>query len=150
MNDQAAAWGRAATIYEREFVDPNLPEVDNPVRPTLAALVRRGARTVADLGCGIGPLLPFLAERFQTVYAVDFAEGMLARARENVAEGTNIIFVHRPLQDLAPLHGQLDVAVAVNSLVMPDVRDLDRALGETRRCLSQDEIIRYNVGHREG
>jgi SAM-dependent methyltransferase len=141
MNDQAAAWGRAAAIYEREFVDPNLPEVDNPVRAALTALARRGARVVADLGCGIGPLLPLLAERFQTVYAVDFAEGMLARARENVAGSKNVVFVERPLQDLTPLHGGLDVAVAVNSLVMPDVRDIDRSLDEVRRCLKPDGVF---------
>jgi SAM-dependent methyltransferase len=146
MNDQAAAWGRAAAIYEREFVDPNLPEVDNPVRPALAALARRGATgrgaaVVADLGCGIGPLLPFLAERFQTVYAVDFAQGMLARARDKVGASKNVVFLERPLQDLAPLHGKLDVGVAVNSFVMPDVRDIDRALEETRRCLKPGGVF---------
>ena len=135
MNDQAAAWGKAASIYEREFVDPDLPEVKNPVRPLLNALARRGATVVADLGCGTGPLLPFLAQTFATVYAVDFAEGMLVRAREAASGAKNVTFMRRPLQDLTPLHGQLDVAVAVNSLVMPDVRDIDRALEQVRLCL---------------
>jgi SAM-dependent methyltransferase len=135
MSDQAESWSRAAAIYEREFVDPHLPGVRSPLRPVLRALARRGARTVADLGCGIGPLLPFLSEHFAQVWGVDFAAAMLARARTAISQTNNVTLLQRPLDDLEPLHGRLDLAVAVNSLVMPEIRDLERALEEIRRCL---------------
>ena len=135
MNDQAVHWSRVAASYEKEFVDPYLPDVRSPLRRVLGQLARRGARVVGDLGCGIGPLLPYLVKRFSNVFAVDFAEGMLQRARAAAPEAANLQFLCRPLTDLEPLRGRLDVAVAVNSLVLPDPRDLDRALREIHACL---------------
>src|SRR5262249_45005979 len=116
MSDQAYFWSRAAKSYEEDFVDPYGPKVRSPLVKTLRRLADPANKTVADLGCGIGPLLPFLAEHFRHVFAVDFAEGMLERARQRCQGLTNIEFLARPLTDLSPLVGQIDVAVAVNSL----------------------------------
>lgn len=126
-------WSRAARNYEKDFVDPYRKDVRNPLRRVLARLAGRD-KVVADLGCGIGPLLPFLAQRFSQVHAVDFAAGMLERAR-TAAPLPNITFHQRNFTDLRPLHGALDVAVAVNSLVLPDIAQIDRALREIHTCL---------------
>jgi ubiquinone/menaquinone biosynthesis C-methylase UbiE len=83
MSDQARFWSAAAERYEEEFVDPYRPDARNPLPAALAKLA--GARVVADLGCGTGPLLPLLSRQFRRVLAVDFAEGMLARARRRCA-----------------------------------------------------------------
>lgn len=128
MPDQAHHWSRAAAAYEKEFIDPYLPGVRNPLRQALAALPNTAIQTVADLGCGIGPLLPFLAERFRRVVAVDFADGMLRRAREACANMSNVEFLQRSFTDLEPLNGQVDVTVAVNSLVLPNIGELEQAL----------------------
>ena len=135
MNDQPHHWSRVAAVYEKEFIDPYRADVRHPLRRHLRRLAQRGATHVADLGCGIGPLLPFLARQFAKVPAVDFAEGMLARAKTAAAGHANIKFLQGALTELKPLHGKLDVAVAVNSLVMPDPRDLDASLREIRSCL---------------
>lgn len=127
MSEQAQHWSRAAEGYEESFIDPYLPQVRNPLRRAIDALADK-SKTVADLGCGIGPLLPFLAERFRRVIAVDFAEGMLARAREQCRGLANIEFHKGELTDLSEFVGQVDVAVAVNSLVLPDTAALDSAL----------------------
>jgi SAM-dependent methyltransferase len=135
MNEQHLSWSRVAASYEKHFIDPYRPDVHSPLLKSLRRLARRGARSVADLGCGIGPLLPFLSENFAQVWAVDFAEGMLTRARDAARTSSKVTFLCRDLTDLAPLHDQLDVAVAVNSLVAADPRNLDRALQEIRSCL---------------
>ncbi len=127
MSEQAQHWSRAAEGYEEAFIDPYLPEVRNPLRQAVAKLANKH-KTTADLGCGIGPLLPFLAEHFERVVAVDFAEGMLARARERCHGLANVEFRKRDLTDLADLVGEVDVALAVNSLVLPDTAALDAAL----------------------
>src|SRR5580658_8144580 len=128
MNEQADSWSRIAADYEQEFINPDLPEVRNPVRLALAQLKDSASKTVADLGCGVGPLLPFLAERFRRVLAVDFAPGMLNLARVRCRGLANVEFLQRSLTDLSALAGQVDVAVAVNSLVMPRLGDLEATL----------------------
>jgi SAM-dependent methyltransferase len=134
MANQDHHWSAAAGSYESEYIDPYLPDIRNPLKATLRRLGDPGGKTVADLGCGIGPLLPYLAEHYRTVYAVDFAPGMLERARESAQGHANVVFVEANLTALA-LPAPADVAVAVNSLVMPDVRDLDRALARIRAAL---------------
>jgi SAM-dependent methyltransferase len=135
VSDQAHFWSQAARSYEENFVDPYHPDVRNPLLAALQKLPDTRTKIVADLGCGIGPLLPFLAQRFKRVLAIDFAEGMLERARERCKGLANVEFLRRPLTDLAPLAEQVDVAVAVNSLILPGVAELDASLGQIRSIL---------------
>jgi SAM-dependent methyltransferase len=134
MADQAHFWSRAAQTYEQEFVDPFRPDVRNPLPAALEALAGPD-KTAADLGCGIGPLLPYLASRYGQVHAVDFAPGMLERARDKGRGLANVTFHERNLADLGTLAGQIDVAVAVNSLVMPDLATLEASLRAVRSTL---------------
>jgi SAM-dependent methyltransferase len=135
MSDQSRAWGDVADRYEKEFVDPYRRSRRNPLPQALAAIPDALTKTAADLGCGIGPLLPTLARQFRRVIAVDFAQAMLDRARQSCAGLDNIEFHHRSLTDLTPWHGQVDVACAVNSLVMPCLDDLERVLEQVRAIL---------------
>ena len=135
MSDQAEQWSKAAATYEQDFIDPYLPGVRNPLPRALEELADPHQGTAADLGCGVGPLLPLLAKHFRRVMAVDFAEGMLQRARDHCRELSNVVFLHRALTDLTPLAGSLDVAVAVNSLVLPDLGELETALRSIHAAL---------------
>jgi SAM-dependent methyltransferase len=134
MSDQAHQWSKAAGTYEKEFINPYLPDIRNPLKAILRKLGGPAGKVVADLGCGIGPLLPFLSQHYRCVYAVDFATGMLERARQAAADLGNVTFVQTSLTELQ-LPEPVDVAVAVNSLVMPDVRDLDRCVARVRAAL---------------
>jgi SAM-dependent methyltransferase len=135
MATQQHLWSRAARSYEADFIDPYRADVRNPLLECLRRLRGGKRKTAADLGCGIGPLLPLLAGRFGRVYAVDFAEGMLQRARARCQGSENVTFLQRSLTDLTPLAGQIDVTLAVNSLVMPDIADLEESLRQIRGCL---------------
>src|SRR5947209_9338735 len=133
MTDQAFAWSQAARRYEEDFIDPYRADVRSPLDKALAGIKKSRHKVAADLGCGIGPLLPALAKQFGHVYAVDFAPGMLDRARRSCAKLDNIEFLQRPLTDLTALAGKVDVAVAVNSLVMPNVLELEKVLVQDRK-----------------
>jgi SAM-dependent methyltransferase len=137
LQHQDRHWSHHAAGYDEVFLDPNAPGVENPVGSVLDSIPDAEQKTVADLGCGIGPLLPRLIERFGRIIALDFAPGMIERAKERVgraAEG-RVTFLQRPMHELNDLVGQIDVAVAVNSLVMPDVRVIDRTLRAIRAGL---------------
>lgn len=91
---------------------------------------------MADLGCGTGPLLPRLVSRFGRVVALDFAPAMITRARSRLGrDAAKVTFETRAMHDLDDYAGQFDVVVAINSLVMPDVRVIDRTLRAIRASL---------------
>ena len=48
------------------------------------------------------------------------------------------------MHELADLAGQVDVAIAINSLVMPDVRLIDRTLQAIRSSLRPEGMFRGN------
>jgi SAM-dependent methyltransferase len=135
--NQDRYWSRHAARYDELFLDPYAPNVENPLWSALAAISDSERKSVADLGCGTGPLLPYLAEHFGQVIALDFAPAMLERARQRLGASAadKVIFLERPIYDLDDFAGRVDVAVATNSLVMPDVRLIDRSLRSIRACL---------------
>src|SRR5436309_1804695 len=92
MSSQDFYWSQAACSYEKDFIDPYSPDVRNPLLKALAQ-VASPVKVAADFGCGIGPLLPLLADYFQHVHAIDFADGMLQRARERMAGRSQVTFL---------------------------------------------------------
>lgn len=135
--DQERNWSRHAAGYSDVFLNPYADDVENPLWQALDAVPDAASKTAADLGCGAGPLIEPLLERFRRVIALDFATGMIERARQRVPEADRgrVEFLHRPMDDLDDLAGKLDVAVAINSLVMPDVRLIQRTLEAVRLSL---------------
>lgn len=127
--------------YEHEFVDPYRRARRNPLLDQLDAIDGAHQMTVADLGCGIGPLLPALADRFRRVVAVDFAAGMLDRARERCGGYRNVEFLQRDLGDLDDLEGSLDVVCAINSLVMPKVGKIEHVLSQIKAALRPGGLL---------
>ena len=97
---------------------------------------------VADLGCGHGNFLPFLAERFRRVYAVDFASPLLKQAQERNTSFNNIEYKQLDLKKLKELYNTSDIIVSVNSLFPEKIKDIDVILGEFRKCLKNEgEIV---------
>lgn len=142
MPGQDHFWSQAASFYEKEFIDPYHGDVrDNPLKKILRRLGDPATKVVADLGCGVGPLLPMLSRHYRTVHAVDFAPGMLERAREQVRDCANVCFTQASFTQLHALPEPVDVAVAVNSLVLPNPEELDAALREIARCLKPGGVF---------
>jgi SAM-dependent methyltransferase len=142
LDNQDRHWSRAAARYDDLFLDAFCDGVESPLMAALRAVPDPAGKTVADLGCGTGPLLPYLVGRFGKVFALDFAPAMLAQARKRLGQDAErVVFLERPMHELDDLAGQLDVAVAVNSVVMPDVRLIDRTLGAIHRALKPSGVF---------
>jgi len=121
----ARDWDQVAVDYFHEVVSPLETGIPHPLLRALDAVPHAGRKTAGDLGCGIGTLLPSLAERFGHVLALDFSPAMLARAR--AACRASHVHVHRAdLADLRRFRSRLDVAVTVNAVLTPDPTRLDR------------------------
>ena len=121
----ARDWDRVADDYFNEIVSPFHTGVPRPLLRALDAVPHADGKTVADLGCGIGTLLPALAARYRRVLAVDFSPAMLARARA-ACRARHVTFHRADLAELSSFSGQLDVAVTVNAVLTPDADRLDR------------------------
>jgi 2-polyprenyl-3-methyl-5-hydroxy-6-metoxy-1,4-benzoquinol methylase len=59
----------------------------------LCALVPAQARSIADIGCGLGRLSIKLAERNCPVMGIDLSPEMIARAKKNAGDKSNISFI---------------------------------------------------------
>jgi len=130
----ARDWDRVASDYFAEVVSPLEQGVPRALERALAAVPDPATKTVGDLGCGIGPLLPPLARRFGRVLAIDFSPAMLARARAT-CRARNVTMHRADLADLRAFAGRLDVAVTVNAVLTPDSARLDRIFDGLRRVL---------------
>jgi SAM-dependent methyltransferase len=133
---QDREWSRHAARYDELFLDAFHPGVENPILAALDAVPDPEQRTVADLGCGTGPLLPRLLGRFGKVVALDFAPAMVARAKKRLGrDASRVRFEVRAMHELDDYKGKFDVVVAVNSIVMPDVQIIDQTLSAIRATL---------------
>ncbi|MBC8136360.1 MAG: class I SAM-dependent methyltransferase [Fibrella sp.] len=91
-------------------------------------------RSILELGCGTGKNTAFLAQVGQVVHALDFSEGMIARAKEKVASG-NVTFA---VADLTQRwHREDDTAdLVVCNLVLEHVPNLPFIFAEVARVLT--------------
>ncbi len=133
MSDPVSAvrggYDRWAAVYDHDG-NP-LQALEGPV--VRAAVGDPRGLAVLDLGCGTGRHTLWLAAAGAVVTAVDFSEGMLAKARTKPgAEAVHFLVhdLHRPL----PLpSGQFDLVVS--GLVLEHLRELGGFFGEARRVL---------------
>jgi SAM-dependent methyltransferase len=142
LQNQDRQWSRHAVRYDEVFLDAFHPTVENPILAWLEQVPDAAHKTVADLGCGTGPLLPYLVGQFERVIALDFAPAMIEHARRRLGtDAARVTFMTRAMHELADHAGQIDVAVAVNSVVMPDVRVIDQTLRAIRTSLRQGGVF---------
>jgi SAM-dependent methyltransferase len=134
-------WDKVAGDYFNEVVSPFASAgVPPSLRRMLDAIPGARRKTVADFGCGIGTLLPTLAERFRRVIAVDFSPAMLGRARA-ACRARHVSVRRADLADLRRLRGRLDVAVTVNAVLTPDSTRLDRIFSQLRSTLRPGGLL---------
>ncbi len=107
---------------------------------TLSRLPGRSRMTVADLGCGRGSMLRFLASEFEKVVAVDYAPASLAFARRD-STGLGIVFRRRDLRDLTPFRRTFHVAVALDSILGPRAEDVNRILEQVHGSLVEGGLF---------
>ena len=130
--DVAAAYDRWAASYD---ADRNATR-DLDAEVVRAAPLRLDGRDALELGCGTGKNTVWLAGRARSLVALDFSEGMLARARERLtaAAAAHVRFVRHDVRDPWPV-ADAAVDVVVGNLVLEHVADLAPVCAEAARVL---------------
>ncbi|MCB9067494.1 MAG: class I SAM-dependent methyltransferase [Calditrichia bacterium] len=90
-------------------------------------------KTAVEIGCGTGKNTALLAKKASTVIAMDFSEGMLAKARQKVP-APNIEFVQADIAKTWPVADDFADFITCN-LVLEHIENLDFVFSEAQRTL---------------
>ncbi len=127
ISEHYSAW---AAAYDS---DRNLTrDLDALVTRELLGALR--VRSILELGCGTGKNTALLAQIGAQVQALDFAPGMLARARAKL-RATNVTFTEADLTQPWPCADQA-VDLVVGNLVLEHIADLGFIFAEVARVLA--------------
>jgi len=129
MSDVRAAYNRWASSYDAD---------KNTTRDLDAQIVRRVGlqlkdRDVLELGSGTGKNTVYLAEQAKSVLAMDFSEGMIARAHQRIVT-PNVRFLRHDVRELWPVPAA-SVDVVLANLILEHVHDLAPVYFEAARVL---------------
>ncbi|MFS8085533.1 MAG: class I SAM-dependent methyltransferase [Acidobacteriota bacterium] len=118
--------------------DRNLTrDLDQTVtRNTLANL---RCKSVLEIGCGTGKNTALLAEIGEKVYAFDFSEPMIEKARQKLRAG-NVSFVVTDLGQRWPCKARAVDLISCN-LVLEHIRDLPFIFAEAHRALEKKGVL---------
>lgn len=108
-------WDSLAPSFERSVMQIAEHDLDSTLKNQIRR-VAKGRRLAADLGCGVGSLLPLLCQSFSKVYAVDFSSAILKEAKDRVTH-PNVHFVQHNLAGDRHLPWTADVTFCVNTLI---------------------------------
>ena len=89
--------------------------------------------SILEIGCGTGKNTSFFAQIGRSVQAVDFSQGMIARAREKV-QAENVRFSLMDITQPWEFEDQSFVLIVCN-LVLEHIRDLSHIFSEASRAL---------------
>jgi SAM-dependent methyltransferase len=131
-------WDKIAKDYFRDISSPFEDGVSNPLESEIEKIEDKKKKTVLDAGCGIGNLIPILSQNFEKVTAFDFSEKMVDEAKKNCAELKNVEIFRKDMTELSDLKEKFDIIFAVNSIIMPSIRDVDKSIKEIFNSLKEN------------
>lgn len=130
-------WDKISKSYFEELTSPFAKGVKNPLYSVIEKIKNTKSKSVIDLGTGIGNLVPFLSKNFKDVTAIDFSENMLKTAKKNCKE-KNVRFKQLDMKDMKEFYGKFDVAVSINSILLPSVKDVNKIISEIFNILKDN------------
>lgn len=145
---ESKEWDKTAAKYYEEVLSPIKNSEKTPLYKDLEKLY--GKKTIADLGCGLGELLPLLSKHFKQVIALDYSKGMIERAKEKNKEYTNIEYYQKDMDDLNDFKENFDAIISVNAIITPEIKKLTTIFEQIHNTLKENGTFICIVPAMEG
>jgi 2-polyprenyl-3-methyl-5-hydroxy-6-metoxy-1,4-benzoquinol methylase len=132
---QADYWNTLAASFEEDVFQPVANDMNGIVMKALSDLASKN-RSVVDIGCGTGSLLPVLLKLFAAVLALDLSEACLEIAQKRNRNRKKLKFLQQDLTgELADLN-PFDIGVCLNVAIMPDYHQRMRLLENVTKLIA--------------
>ena len=113
-------WNNLACCYEDEIFSV----LHNDRKQLVLQQVRKFAspeKSASDFGCGIGYYLPCLSASFKKVFAIDISRSLIAKARKNCSQLSNVEYITADLASAGLRLAGSHFILSVNTLIMPSL-----------------------------
>ena len=140
MNIQKAYNDWSETYDTNENLTSDLDQ-----KVTREALANLHFKSILELGCGTGKNTSFLAQIGENIFAVDFSQGMIEKAREKV-QSENVRFSMIDITQKWNFENQSFDLIVCN-LVLEHIEDLSFLFSEASRCLQEEGRFLINELH---
>jgi malonyl-CoA O-methyltransferase len=101
--------------------------------------------SILEVGCGTGKNTIFFSEIADNVFAIDFSEGMISKAKEKV-KSKNVVFTQSDITLDWPIENNTIDLVTCN-LILEHIENLDFIFSEANRCLKKQGKFFINELH---
>lgn len=129
-----------------EFFRTGIVEIEDLIKKLNYHEIAFEADAALDFGCGIGRLTQALAGYFRSVYGVDVAPTMVARAREQNKDPSKCRYFLNPKEDLALFEDEQFSFIYSNIVLQHIPTDLTRRyLAEFVRVLRPDGLLIFQL-----
>jgi ubiquinone/menaquinone biosynthesis C-methylase UbiE len=125
---RATDWDKIAPEYFDNIESPFTKGVRNPIYRLLNEIEGHNKKSVLEVGCGTGTMIPFLSRNFDHVIAIDISRKMIEIAKEKYKGYKNVEFMHMDMAKISSMKKKFDVIVSVNSLIMPNIAKINQVL----------------------
>lgn len=132
---QKEDWDKVSNNYYEDILSPIKDCQRNLLFEDLESIKNSREMKVIDLGCGVGEAERFLSKNFKEVFAVDFSEGMINKARSRNKKFENVNFEVADITHLEELGENYDIAVSINSIIMPDIEKINLSFDNVNKIL---------------
>ncbi len=136
MINDSVAWDEIASEYYEHIISPISHYTYNPLFEDLKKIRSKSKKEVGDFGCGTGSLLELLSQKFKKVHAMDFSKQMIEASKNNCQHLDNIKYYTQSL--IRPFPKKLDCIVTINSIISPNLNDLEKIFKNINNALKKD------------
>ncbi|MDD5054074.1 MAG: class I SAM-dependent methyltransferase [Candidatus Nanoarchaeia archaeon] len=131
-------WDKMSSDYFNQINSPFSKGIRNPIFKRLKSIKNSKNKSVLEIGCGTGTLIPFLSKNFKKVVAIDISKQMIEKSKKESEGLKNVELKAMDALNIGRLKQEFDAIVCVNSLIMPNIVKINAILKKINKSLKKN------------